>query len=155
MDFFKAAPTQFKVGTFPGPATPLQDWDYRLQSKVFYDRSHLLGCQALKQQRQRQRSHHLWCKALKPHIDKDKEVISWDVNHSNHGSPGLTARSLGKSVLTVIGGIKLFVLISKTNTMTKKIDKKTNAYTSTNTNASTNATTKRSSFGTPSTEANI
>ena len=89
------------------------------------------------------------------HIDKDKEVISWDVNHSNHGSPGLTARSLGRSALTVIGGIKLFVLISKTNTMTKKIDKKTNAYTSTNTNATTNATTKKSSFGIQSTEANI
>ena len=71
--FFKAAPTQFKVGTFPGPAAPLQDRDYRLQSKVFYDRSHLLGCQALKQQRKRQRSHHLGCKELKPHRQRQKK----------------------------------------------------------------------------------
>ena len=84
-----------------------------------------------------------------------KSLGTSSVNHSNHASPGLSARSLGKSVLTVIGGIKFFVLISKTNTKTKKIDKKTNAYTSTNTNATTNATTKKSSFGIQSTEANI
>ena len=61
------------------------------------------------------------------HIDKDKEVIlakcsnnkdtDKDVNlakRSNHTSPGLIARSLGRSALTVIGDIKLFVLISKT-----------------------------------------
>ena len=52
--------------------------------------------------------------------DKDKEVISWDVNRSNHTSPGLIARSLGRSALIVIGEIKDFVLISKTNTKTKK-----------------------------------
>ena len=73
--FFKAAPTQFKVGTFPGPAPPLKDRDYRLQSKVFYDRSHLLGYQALKQQRQRQRSHHLRCKALKPHRQRQRSHL--------------------------------------------------------------------------------
>ena len=63
----------------------------------------------------------IWGEKCSNHIDKDKEVII--AKRSNHTSPGLTARSLGRSALTVIGGIKLFVLISKTNTTTTKKDR--------------------------------